>query len=147
MPTPRPEPTGKPGWDWTHSTREQRPERPSGLLHAAIGLAAAGLLALTGHPRLALLPLAIGLFTGLLAQVSPPALRSLQAVTRGFGLGVGRALALFFIGLTMLLVFAPAGLFLRRRGRLRLAVKPRPGPHGYWRIVDRSAPSDYRRQF
>jgi hypothetical protein len=83
----------------------------------------------------------------LLALVSPAGLAAVENVLRRLGLEAGRLLGLLLIGLTMVLLFAPAGLFLRWRGKLRLAVRPEPGSHGYWRPVDRSAPSDYRRQF
>lgn len=124
-----------------------RPKRPHGLWHLAIGLAAATVLALAGHRGLALLPLAIGLGAATLAAFSPGRLLRLEALAQRFGLLVGRGLALVLIGAAMLLVFAPAGLLLRWRGKLRMAVKPNPGPNGYWRSPDRFALSDYRRQF
>jgi hypothetical protein len=146
-------------WDWRRPSPEEvaagqratvgTMRRQAGF-GALVGVAATGVLAWLGHPRMAVVVAVVASAFALLALVSPlGGYRRVRAVLERFGHLVGVALTWVLMGLTYLLLFLPVGLLLRATGKLRLAVRPEPAGGSYWRpATPRPRGVDtYRRQF
>jgi len=142
-------------WPWREvaarsaeqQSRAAAAARLQGVLHAAVGLVAAGLIYLFWHPTAAAVVAVLATLLLVVALVSPlGAYRRLDHWIARFAHGVGLAVTWLLMPLLYYLLFLPVGLVLRLRGRLRLTRSPEPTRPSYWipRGQDRH---DYRRQF
>jgi hypothetical protein len=147
-------------WDWrggqndeSRRAREAAKIRQRALLGGAAGLAVAALMFFLWKR-----PMAAGVVAGIALLLALPGLVS----PLGAGRSVGRALDRFahavgtgvtWILMTILyyLLFLPAGLVLRARGKLAITRSFDPRRSSYWTSVEEReqarTPESYRRQF
>jgi hypothetical protein len=156
-------------WNWRGRSgdqaaaraREAAANRRKGLIGGAIGLAFAALLHFAVHKeRSAGVIAAIAILVALLALASP--LGAYKVLTRWldrFAHVVGAAVTWVLMTVLFYLVFLPAGLILRARGKLGITLGNHPGNHRdagrrlptYWISTEERerarTPESYRKQF
>lgn len=148
-------------WNWRDRSgdqaaaraREARANRRKGLIGGAVGLAFAALLHFGVHKeRSAMVVAAIAVLVALLALASPlGAYKVLARWLDVFAHAVGAALTWVLMAILFYLVFLPAGLILRARGKLGVAKHADKGLPTYWIATDereRARTLDsYKKQF
>jgi hypothetical protein len=114
-------------------------DRNFGLLFASV-LTVLGLLPLRagGHVRVPALGLA-GFFL-VITLLRPAFLHPLNRAWTTLGLLLGRVVNPVVTAVLFFLLFTPAGLISRLRGKDRLRLKPRPETDTYWIIRDPPGP-------
>jgi len=137
--------------------REAAANRRKGLIGGAIGLAVAALFYFVLHRTLAAEVIAaIAILIALIALASPLGLyKGLTRVLDRFAYFVGAAFTWLLMPLLFYLVFLPAGLFLRARGKLGIARGNDRAADSrlptYWISTDERerarTPESYRKQF
>ncbi|HTG34311.1 MAG TPA: hypothetical protein VLB76_15390 [Thermoanaerobaculia bacterium] len=137
--------------------REAAANRRKGLIGGAIGLAVAALFYFVLHRTLAAEVIAaIAILIALIALASPLGLyKGLTRVLDRFAYFVGAAFTWLLMPLLFYLVFLPAGLFLRARGKLGITRGNHPDADRrlptYWIATDERerarTPESYRKQF
>jgi len=142
-------------WDPLRDPSVDRPRqaavaRRRGLLQAAIGFAAAALIAWRFGRAPAAIAAGVATVVGLLALVSP--LGGLARVDRAVGRfagWVGTAVGWLLMTPLYYLVLTPLGLVLRARRKLRLRRRPDPRATTYWtELPPKPAGTEpYERQF
>jgi hypothetical protein len=148
-------------WNWRDRAagnaaalaREAASNRSKGLIGGAVGLAVAALLYFVLHREtMGSVVAGIAVVFALLAVVSPLGLY--KSVLKGldvFAHAVGATVTWVLMTVLFYLVFLPAGLFLRARGRLHISRGADPGLPSYWiKTEERErarAPESYRKQF
>jgi len=139
--TPDPSPAGR-----------ARRLRREGAVRAAVGLAAAALLALWKPPFAAVVA-AIALVVLVLALASPlGAYARLSGWIERFARGVGTVVTWVLMPLIFYGLFLPVGLLLRATGKLRLTRSPDRSRPSYWTAPAAGrgwggSPERYRKQF
>src|SRR5436305_10319821 len=129
-------------WNWRGRSgdqaalraREARANRRKGLIGGAVGLAFAALLHFGAQKeRSAMVVAAIAVLVALLALASPlGAYKVLARWLDVFAHAVGAALTWVLMAILFYLVFLPAGLILRARGKLGIAKHADKGLPTYW---------------
>jgi hypothetical protein len=148
-------------WNWRDRSgdqtaaraREAAANRRKGVIGAAVGLAFAALLHFGVHKeRSAMVVAAIAVLVALLALASP--LGGYKVLLRGldaFAHAVGAAFTWGLMAILFYLVFLPAGLILRARGKLGVSKHADKRLPTYWTATDereRARTLDsYRKQF
>lgn len=133
--------------------REAAANRRKGLIGGAVGMAVATLFHFVFHRTLAAEVIAaIAILVVLLALASPLGLY--KGVTRAldvFAHAVGTAITWVLMTVLFYLVFLPAGLILRGRGKLGISRRPDRRLPTYWIATDERerarTPESYRKQF
>lgn len=131
-------------------SRRAAAARRSGLIQAAVGLAAAALLLWLVGRIPASIAAAVALVVATLAIASP--LGGLAKLERGvgrFAAAVGGAVGWLLMTPVYYLVVTPLGLALRLRGRLRVRRGPDSRVATYWRELPPNppGPAPYEKQF
>ena len=124
--------------------------RRRGLIQAAIGFAAAAILAWRFGRTPAAIAAGVATLIGLLALVSPlGALAVVERAVGRFAAWVGTAVGWLLMTPLYYLVLTPLGLVLRARGRLRIRRRPDPRVTTYWTELPepKSGTEPYERQF
>jgi len=156
-------------WNWRDRAtagaaalaREAAANRRKGLIGGAIGLAFAALLHFVFHKeRSAEVIAAVAVLVALLALASPlGAYKVLARWLDVFAHAVGTAVTWVLMAVLFYLVFLPAGLILRARGRLGITLGNHPGNNPdadrrlptYWIATEERerarTPESYRKQF
>jgi hypothetical protein len=129
-------------WNWRDRSgdqaasraREAKANRRKGLIGGAVGLAFAALLHFGVHKeRSAMVVAAIAVLVALLALASPlGAYKILARWLDVFAHAVGAALTWVLMAILFYLVFLPAGLILRARGKLGVAKHADKRLPTYW---------------
>jgi hypothetical protein len=148
-------------WNWRGRSgdkaaalaHEAASNRRKGLIGGAVGLAFAALLHFAVHKeRSAMVVAAIAVLIALLALASP--LGAYKTLLRGldvFAHAVGAAVTWVLMGILFYLVFLPAGLILRARGKLGISKGADRRLPTYWIATDERerarTPESYRKQF
>jgi hypothetical protein len=147
-------------WDWRAGTgeesrraREASAIRRRGLIGGAVGLTVAALVFfLWKKPVPAAVIAAVALLLSLPSLLAP--LTAGRAVSRAldrFAHLVGTGVTWVLMTALYYLLFLPAGLFLRTRGKLAITRGPDPRQASYWTAVEERertrTPESYRRQF
>jgi hypothetical protein len=151
---------GRAAVDATALAREAAANRRKGLIGGAVGLAVATLFYLVLHrPLAAEVIAAIAILVALLALASPLGLyKGLTRVLDRFAYFVGTAFTWLLMPLLFYLVFLPAGLILRARGKLGITLGNHRGNDRaadrlptYWIATEERerarTPDSYRKQF
>jgi hypothetical protein len=156
IPTPWIWPPWKPGEDAARAAEDARLRRAalrrSGALQAAVGAAAALLLAFW-KPPLAVVVGAIAVALLALALAAPGGYARVAAALERFGRAVGQAMTWLLMPLLFYLLFLPVGLALRTAGKLRLTRGADPARATYWEepvpghAWGAGGEEQYRRQF
>lgn len=148
-------------WSWrdraagaaASRAREAATNRVKGLIGCVVGLIFAALLHFVFHKeRSAEVIAAIAILAALLALASPLGLY--KGLTRGLDLfahAVGAGVTWALMTVLFYLVFLPAGLILRARGKLGISRGPDRRLPTYWIATDERerarTPESYRKQF
>jgi hypothetical protein len=144
---------GRAAVDASALAREAAANRRKGLIGGAIGLAVAALFYFVLHrPVAAEVIAAIAVMIALLALASPlGAYKSLTRMLDVFAHAVGSAVTWVLMTVLFYLVFLPAGLILRARGRLGISKGADRRLPTYWIATDERerarTPESYRKQF
>lgn len=148
-------------WNWRDRAagnaaalvREASANRTKGLIGGAVGLAVAALLYFVFHREtMGSVVTGIAIAFALLALISPLGLYKgvLRALDR-FAHAVGATVTWVLMTVLFYLVFLPAGLVLRARGKLHVSRGADRGLPTYWiRTEERErarTPESYRKQF
>jgi len=148
-------------WNWRDRAanaqaalaREESANRTKGLLGGAVGLAVAALLHFVFHRTVAAEVVAlIAVAIAQLAIFSPLGLyKGLTRALDRFAHAVGATVTWVLMTVLFYLVFLPAGLFLRARGRLHVSRGADRSLGTYWiETAERErarTPESYRKQF
>ncbi|HKH48786.1 MAG TPA: hypothetical protein VKM72_29315 [Thermoanaerobaculia bacterium] len=147
-------------WDWrggdnqeARRAREAAAIRRRGLIGGAVGLAVAALVFfLLKRPVPAAVIAAVALLLSLPSLVAPlTAGRSVSRALDRFAHAVGTGVTWVLMTLLYYLLFLPAGLILRSRGKLAITRGFDPRRPSYWTSVEERertrTPESYRRQF
>jgi hypothetical protein len=146
-------------WDWRGRARveaerranEARSLRIRGAIGGGVGLTVAALLYFVGHRgTAAAVVAAIALALALLALVAPlTAFKKVSSVLEAFARGVASVVTWVLMTLLYYIVFLPAGLVLRARGKLAITKGADRRLATYWTPTEgRETPLEsYRRQF
>jgi VIT1/CCC1 family predicted Fe2+/Mn2+ transporter len=148
-------------WNWrdraakaeTARVREAAANRVKGLIGGAIGLAVAALLYFVFHKeKTAGVIAAIAVVVALTALASPlGAYKTLSRWLDRFAHAVGAAVTWVLMTVLFYLVFLPAGLFLRTRGKLAVTKGADRRLPSYWIATEERerarALESYRKQF
>lgn len=150
-------------WDWRRGhdqddqtdrrAREAAEIRRRGLIGGAVGLAVAALVFFLWKK-----PVPAAVIAGFALLLSLPSLlaprtagRSVARALDRFAYGVGTVVTWVLMTLLYYLLFLPAGLFLRARGKLGITRGFDPRRPSYWNSVEERertrTPESYRRQF
>lgn len=133
--------------------REAGANRVKGLIGGGVGLAVAALFHFVFHRTLAAEVIAVvAVLIALVALASPLGLY--KTLTRAFDVfahAVGTAITWVLMTVLFYLVFLPAGLVLRGRGKLGISRRPDRRLPTYWIATDERerarTPESYRKQF
>lgn len=150
-------------WDWRDGDRGHREEarrareateiRKRGLIGGAVGLTVAALVFfLLKKPELAAVIAGIALLLSLPSLLAPlTAGKSVARALDRFAYWVGTGVTWVLMTLLYYLLFLPAGLVLRARGKLGISRGFDPRRPSYWNSVEERerarTPESYRRQF
>ena len=142
-------------WDPLHDPARDRARQASaarrrGFIQAAMGFAAAAILAWRFGSLPAGIATGVAATIALLALVSPlGGLARLDRAVGRFAAWVGTAVGWLLMTPLYYLVLTPLGLVLRARGRLRLRRRPEPRVTTYWTELPepKSGTEPYERQF
>jgi hypothetical protein len=145
-------------WGWREDADRARRERAreaararrTGAIQGAVGYGVGAAFWTFDRPRMALVVAAVASLALLLALVSPlGGHRRLSRWVARLAWAIGFVLTWVLMPLLFLLVFLPLGLWLRRRGRLRLTLGFEPSRATYWRDGGSWPRGEdaYRRQF
>jgi hypothetical protein len=147
-------------WDWrdgpneeSRRAREASEIRQRSLIGAAIGFAVAAVVFfLLKKPVAAEVIAAVALLLSLPGLVAPlTAGRGVARALDGFAHAVGTGVTWVLMTVLFYLLFLPAGLLLRARGKLAITRSPDPRRPSYWTTVEERerarTPESYRRQF
>lgn len=155
-------------WNWRGRSavgagalaREAAANRRKGMIGGAIGLAVAALFYFVLHrPLAAEVVAAIAILIALIALASPLGLyKGLTRVLDRFAYFVGTGITWLLMPILFYLVFLPAGLLLRARGKLGITLGNHRGKDRddrrlptYWIATDERerarTPESYRKQF
>ena len=128
--------------------REVARARRRGLLQAAFGLLAGGLVAWRWRPLAGAIIAGVGVGLALLAWLAPRGHAAVEGALRRFGSAVGAGLARVLLAAVTVGVFWPLGALLRARRRLRITTGFDPAQSSYWTpAAPRRGPDQYRRPF
>jgi hypothetical protein len=133
--------------------REAAANRVKGMIGGAVGLAVAALFHFVLHRTLAAEVIAgVAILVVLLALASPLGLyKGLTRALDVFAHAVGTAITWVLMTVLFYLVFLPAGLILRGRGKLGISRRPDRRLPTYWIATDERerarTPESYRKQF
>lgn len=147
-------------WDWNRTgTGDDQIEakrhaadtaaRKRGVIGGLVGLLIAAVVYHYWRPGLAYVIAGISLTLALLAVVAPPAYRKVAGLLDRFGHAVGMAVTWLLMTLLYYILFLPAGLLLRARGKLAVTQHPDRRLASYW-ISTEGKPwtaESYRKQF
>jgi hypothetical protein len=150
-------------WDWRDGdrgsreqirrTREAAEIRKRGLIGGTVGLTVAALVFfLLKKPELAAVIAGIALLLSLPSLLAPlTAGKSVARALDRFAHFVGMGVTWVLMTLLYYLLFLPAGLVLRARGKLGISRGFDPRRPSYWNVVEERerarTPESYRRQF
>jgi hypothetical protein len=147
-------------WDWrggsneeSRRTHEASEIRQRSLIGIAIGLTVAALVYfLLKKPVTAEVIAAVALLLSLPGLVAPlTAGRGVARALDAFAHVVGTGVTWVLMTVLFYLLFLPAGLLLRARGKLAITRSPDPRQPSYWTHVEERerarTPESYRRQF
>lgn len=138
-------------WNWREAGPARRGGNPRlrGLIQTLVLLAvAAGLRWGLGHALPAFIAAGVAAVILVTSQGVPGVYAAIEAFGRRLGVWAGAALTWLLLVPVWLLVFVPAGLVLRLRGRDPLHRAPRAAGLTYWiPRRRRPGPEEYARQF